>query len=141
MELYIRAAVEDRDARIKRRRQCCALILELNRLIDPVEERYPDLKLEEKIDRLSGPDRAQARVIYRELCEMQGPAVSRDRQKWHEAVENEIMDQLPRGSTNVKKIVAAVLSRDPTFPRASVQRYVEYLLQLPILLGCLETGE
>src|SRR5215469_10585653 len=39
LELYIRAAVEDRDARIERRRKCCGLILELNRLIDPVEER------------------------------------------------------------------------------------------------------
>lgn len=69
------------------------------------------------------------------------PLVARDRQKWHEAVENEILDQLPRGSTDVKKIVTAVLSRDPGYPPWPVQQYVERILQLPILLGILKTDE
>jgi hypothetical protein len=67
--------------------------------------------------------------------------VTRDRQKRHAAGENEILDQLPRGSTDVEEIVAAVLSRDPAYPPGPVQRYVEYILQLPILLGRLKTGE
>jgi hypothetical protein len=37
LELYIRAAVEDRDARIERRRKWCALLEELDPLIDPID--------------------------------------------------------------------------------------------------------
>jgi hypothetical protein len=69
------------------------------------------------------------------------PVVKRDRQKWHEAVENEILDQLPRRSTSVNQIVAAVLSRDPAYPPGPVRRYVDYLLEIAILIGRLETGK
>ena len=66
------------------------------------------------------------------------PVVKRDRQKWHEAVENEILDQLPRRSTSVNQIVSAVLSRDPAYPPGPVRRYVEYILEIPIFMGDLK---
>jgi hypothetical protein len=142
LELYIRAAVEDRDARYERRRKWCALMDESDSLINPIRARCPDLKFEELFRFLQGPDRVRADAIERELDEMaRVPLVTRDRQKWHEAVENEILDQLPGGSTDVEKIATAVLSRDPAYPPGPVQQYVEHILKLPILLGFLKTGE
>lgn len=67
LELYIRAAVEDRDARYERRRKWCALMDELDSLIDPISARYPDLKFEELFRFLQGPDRVRADAIDREL--------------------------------------------------------------------------
>jgi hypothetical protein len=51
------------------------------------------------------------------------------------------MSRLPRRSTSVNQIVAAVLSRDPAYPPGPVRRYVEYLLEIPILMGRLETSQ
>jgi hypothetical protein len=68
-------------------------------------------------------------------------AVTRDRQKWHEAVENEILDQLPRGSTSVNRIVAAMLRRGSTSPPGPVQQYAEISPQIPLIPGFLKTGE
>ena len=44
LPLYIQAAVEDRDARIERRRKWCALMDQFCRLIDPIRAQYPDLE-------------------------------------------------------------------------------------------------
>jgi hypothetical protein len=142
LPLYIQAAVEDRDARIERRRKFCALMDEFDRLIDPIRAQYPDLEDEKLIWFMHGKDQIHAYAISRELHEMVGsPLVTRDRQEWHAAVEEEVLEQLPRGSTSVNQIVAAVLSRDPTYPPEPVRRYVEYLLEIPILIGALETGQ
>jgi hypothetical protein len=142
LEPYIRAAAEDRDRRIEVRRKWLALTDEVDGLIDPIRTEFPNLEFEQQIEHLSGPDRARADAIDCELLEMaHAPVVTRDRQRWHGDVETEIQNQLPSGSTSVKKIVAAVLSRDPTYPTGPVQRYVEYLLQLPILLGLLNRHE
>jgi hypothetical protein len=111
-------------------------------MINPIRAQYPDLETEKLIGFLRGPDQARAYAIDQELREIACvPLVTRDRQKWHEAVENEILSQLPRGSTSVNKIVAAVLSRDPAYPPGPVRRYVEYILEIPILGGYLETGD
>jgi hypothetical protein len=115
---------------------------EFDSLINPIRAKYPDLKTEELIWFLHGPDQARAYAVDRELLEMaKVRLVTRDRQKWHEAVENEILDQLPHGSTSVNKIVDAVLSRDPAYPPVPVRRYVEYLLEIPILGGYMGTGD
>jgi hypothetical protein len=141
LPLFIEAAVEDRDAHIERMRKWCDLMDEFDSLIDPIRAQYPDLEHEKLIWLLHGTDQVRAYAIHRELLEMiTPPLVKRDRQKWHDAVENEILDQLPGRSTSVNQIVGAMLSRDPAHPPEPVRRYVEYLLEIPILMGRLETS-
>src|SRR5262249_36315074 len=115
---------------------------EFDRLIDPISAQNPEIGAEELISLLHGTDQIRAHAIYRELLEMiTPPLVKRDRQKWHEAVENEILDHMPGRSTSVNQIVDAVLSRNPAYPPEPVRRYVEYLLEIPILMGRLETSQ
>jgi hypothetical protein len=116
---------------------------ELESLINPICKQYPNLENEDLIGFLHGPDQARAYAIHRELMEILSvPLVTRDRQRWHEAVENEILYQLPRGSTTVNKIVAAVLSRNPAYPLDPVYRYAEYVLEGGSIFGDdLETGD
>lgn len=96
LSLYIQAAVEDRDARIERTRKFYALLDEFDSLIGPIRAEYPGLEDEKLFWLLHGTDQIRAYAIHRELRQMaSAPLVKRDREGWHEAVENEILDQLP----------------------------------------------
>ena len=58
------------------------------------------------------------------------PLVTRDRQPWHSAVEEEICRGLGRpGGFTIDDVVNAVLSRDSDFPPDSVRRYTQFILE------------
>ena len=57
------------------------------------------------------------------------PLVTRDRQPWHGAVEQEVCDWLDQGAGGtIDDVVKAVLARDSAYPHDLVRRYLVYIL-------------
>jgi hypothetical protein len=54
------------------------------------------------------------------------------RQKWHDAVENEISRSR---ATSVDDVAARVLAQDPTYPAERVRAYARYILEKPMPRG------
>ncbi|HYI92019.1 MAG TPA: hypothetical protein VEX68_00605 [Bryobacteraceae bacterium] len=127
---WIGAILEDLDARIARKRRLKELYLEAERLMDAISSKNPELTPRTIVPLLREPDQRRFWQIIQELDQITKVSlVTRDRQPWHGAVEEEILSRLHPGGTNVDEVVATVLRRNPTYPPGPVRRYAAYLLE------------
>jgi len=138
-DLWFKAREEDDAARLERINRRLAVETELRELERPVLNQYPDLPWRKVEYFLHGEARARFQQLRRELREMSdGPLVTRNRQPWHEAVEQEIEIHLRKGGFSIHphkgwftidQVVAAVLARDSVYPPEPVRQYSTYILE------------
>jgi hypothetical protein len=130
LSVWVTAKLEDHEQAMERRRHRLAVEDEIDDLGRSVWEKYPDLSVYKVEYFLRGEVRQRFQALLCELTEMScPPLVTRNRQPWHGAVEEEIVFQVEHGSMDIDRIVNAVLGRDPSYPPDRVREYTRYILE------------
>jgi hypothetical protein len=130
LDLWVKAKLEDLEQALERKRRRRAVEAEIGDLARSVSEKYPDLPLWKVEYFLHGEVRKRFQELMREIDEMSRvPLVTRNRQPWHQAVEEEIDFQLSRGPTDIDSIADAVVKRDRAYPPERVREYTAYILE------------
>jgi hypothetical protein len=139
-EDWMGARADDAKARAERNRRFLLILAELWELEDKAVQIAGNVESWKLEYFLHGEDRVRWQQLRREAEEMcTVPLVTRNRQPWHGAVEQELIRGLERKkgcATDqvVAAVVAAVLARDSSYPAEPARRYAEYFLEMPYLL-------
>jgi hypothetical protein len=131
LQQWFGAREDDLKAKLERTQRRLAVETELSELADLVTDKVGDIPMGKIEYFLHGAERERFQELMRELGEMsEVPLVTRNRQPWHDASEQELNRALNRkGGCTIDDVVKAVLARDSAYPAGSVREYVTYILE------------